>query len=363
MQIRTNSSENQNQVTNIGSSAQEQTAQKTGSKVQKKNNTTSIFAGDLGIGMQNDMITQRKQSAQRLALKIIGDAWNSDRKIDQTIEGYQDKIAQLKAEIEENCNQIDLRDEWKEKLRQEYGVAQDSQEQQDLKLLEREADVEANKFRSNQKPIFLTDEEQERLNEIHEQGLTEYQERCMKFHGQQNSLKTANDKLQTKIQGYNQAITSTKQERLKSHEMADAQKRAAEVLAEASKEVIGMLMDEAKDHVDEELEEKVEEAKKEAEEKAEQEEKIEERKEAQEELEARINEAHARNIEQEERRREAEERSREDTDLLDSMMDVGMGGLGATAADVKAAIREMLHKMKLLEEDLKGSVIDDTVED
>lgn len=362
MQIRTNSVENQSQITNIGSSTQEQNAQKAGSKAGKRNNTTSIFAGDLGIGMQNDIITQRKQSAQRRALKIIGDAWNGDRKIDRTLDGYRDKIAQLKAEINENLDQIDLRDEWKEKLRQEYGVREDSQEQQDLKLLEKEAEVEANTLRHNPKNIYLTDEEQKRLAEIHAEGLTEYQERCLKIHGQQVSLETANDKLQTQIQGYNQAIEATKQERLKSHEMVDAQKRADEVLAEASQEVIGLLIDEAKDHVDDELEEQVEDAKKKAEEKAEQEEKIEERHKKQEELEARIDEAHARNIEQEERRREAEERSGEDADILEGMMDVGMGGLGATAADVKAEIKEMLHKMKLLEEDLKGSVIDDKVE-
>ena len=363
MRIRTNSVENQNQVNNIGNSAQEQTAQKAGSKEKKNNNTMSIFAGDLGIGMQNDIITQRKQSAQRLALKIIGDAWNSDRKIDQTIEGYRDKIAYLKAGIDENMEQVELRDEWKEKLRQEYGVREDSQEQQDLKLLEKEADAEADKYRRNPKNIYLTDEEKERLAEIHAQGLTEYQERCMNLHGQQSFFESEIDKLQTEIKGYNQAIAATKQERLKSHGMADAQKRADEVLAEASQEVIGLLIDEAKDHVDDELEEQVEDAKKKAEEKAEQEEKIEERNEKQEELEARIDEAQARKIEQEERRREAEERSREDTDLLDNIRDVGMGGLGATAADVKAAIKDMLHKMKLLEEDLKGSVIDDKAED
>ena len=363
MQIRTNSVENQNQVTNIGSSAQEQTAQKAGDKARKNDSTTSIFAGDLGIGMQNDIITQRKQSAQRLALKIIGDAWNGDRKIDQTIEEYRDKIAQLRSEIEDNWDQIELRDEWKENLRQEYGVGEDSQEQKDLKLLEKEAEVEANRYRSNPKNIYLTEEEQERLAEIHAQGLTEYQERCMNLHGQQVSLESANDKLETRVQGYNMAIASTKQERLKSHEMVDAQKRADEVLAEASKEIIGLLMDEAKDHMDSEHEEQVEDAKKKAEEKAEQEEKVEKRNEKREELEARIDEAHARNIEQEERRREAEERSREDAELLDSVRDVGMSGLGATAADVKAAIKEMLHKMKLLEEDLKGSVIDDKIED
>lgn len=364
MQIRTNSSENQNQsqVFNVNGAAQEQEAQKSGSKAQKSNKT-SIFAGDLGIGIQNDIITQRKQFAQRKALKIIGDAWNSDRKLDHTIEGHRDRIAQLKEEIAQNMEQIEMRDEWKERLRQEYGVKEDSQEQQDLKLLEKEADVEANKYRHNPKNIYLTEEEQERLAEIHKQELTEYQQRVLKIDGQQSRFETEIDEMQYEIQFCNRSITSIKQERLKTHGMVDAQKEADQILAQASKEVIGMLMGEAKDHVDKELEEKVEEAKKEAEEKAEKEEKIEEKKEKLEELETRIDEIRAKNAEQEELRREAEERSREDADLLDSMMEVGMGNIGMTTSDVKAAIKNMLHKMRLLEEDLKGSMVDEEVSD
>ena len=361
MQIKANP--NENQVISVSSAAQERAAQRAGGKAQKNNNKSTIFAGDLGIGMQNDIVTQRKQRAQKKALKMITDAWNGDRKLDDTIKGYQDKISQLKSEIEENMEQIQLRDEWKENLRQEYGVAEDSQEQQDLKLLEKEADIEANKTRRNPKNIYLTDEEQERLAQIHEQGLTEYQERCMKIDGQQGRYESEIDKLQTEIQGYNKAITSTKQERLKYHDMVDAQKKAEDLMEAVGKEAVGLLMGEAKDHVDEEIEEQVEEAKKEAEEKAEKEEKIEERKEKQEELEARVDETRAEREEQEARRREAEERSREDAELLDSMMKAGMGGVGVTKADVKAAIKEMLHKMKLLEEDIKGSLIDEEISD
>ena len=361
MQIKANP--NENQVISVSSAAQERAARRAGTKSQNRNNKATIFAGDLGLGMQNDIVTQRKQRAQRKALKMINDAWNGDRKLDDTIKGYQDKIAQLKTEIEQNLEQVQMRDEWKENLRQEYGVAEDSQEQKDLKLLEKEADVEANKFRHNPKNIYLTDEEQERLAQIHEEGLTEYQERCMKIDGQQGRYESEIDKLQTQIQEYNRSIKAIKQERLKYHEMVDAQKKADKVLEAASREVIGLLMDEAKDHVDEELEEQVEEAKKKAEEKAEKEEKIEERKEKQEELEARVDETRAEREEQEERRREAEERSREDAEILDSMLEAGMGGIGVTKADVKAAIKEMLHKMKLLEEDIKGSLIDEEVSD
>ena len=361
MQVKASS--NDNQVININSAAQERAAQREGGKAQKNNNKSTIFAGDLGIGMQNDLITQRKQRAQRKALEIITNAWNGDRKTDQTIAEYKDKLAELYARREENLAEFDKLDEQKEALRQTYGVQKDSQEQKDLELLEKEADWRRQSIIDDEKAITFTDEEQERLAEIHKQGLTEYQERCMKLDGRQGDLEVDNWKVRKEIRGYNSAVTATKLERLKYHDMVDAQKNADKVLEAASKEVIGLLMDEAKDHVDEELEEQVEEAKKEAEEKAEKEEKIEERREKQEELEARIDETRAEREEQEARRREAEERSREDADLLDSMMKAGMGGVGVTKADVKAAIKEMLHKMKLLEEDLKGSLVDEEVSD
>lgn len=39
-------------------------------------------------------------------------------------------------------------------------------------------------------------------------------------------------------------------------------------------------------------------------------------------------------------------------------MDAGMGGVSVTS-DVQSDIKDMLHKMKLLEEDIKGSMVDD----
>ena len=359
MQIKANP--NENQVISISAAAQERAARRAGSKAQNRNNKATIFAGDLGLNMQNDIVTQRKQRAQRKALKMINDAWNGDRKTDQTIVEYQDKIRQLKSELEENQDIVLRGEAHKEELRQLYGVGEDSQEQKDLELLEKEA--ESKKHYANSDQVKLTDEEKERLAEIHAQGLTEYQERCMAIDEEQANFEEIIDKLKTAIQVYSNAVTATKLERLKFHDMVDAQKKADKVLEAASKEAIGLLMDEAKDYVDEELEEQVEEAKKKAEEKAEKEEKIEERKEKQKELETRIDETREEREEQEERRREAEERSREDADILDSMLEAGMGGIGVTKADVKAAIREMLHKMKLLEEDIKGSLIDKEISD
>ena len=57
-------------------------------------------------------------------------------------------------------------------------------------------------------------------------------------------------------------------------------------------------------------------------------------------------------------RREVQERSREEADLLETMMEAGMGNVG-NVSEVQSEIKNMIHKMKLLEEDLKGSTVDE----
>lgn len=389
MQIRANA--NENQIINSGSAARERAAQREG-KQFGKNGRKSIFAGD--IGMQQDRIMQRRERARQRALKIVGDAWNGDKKIDQNILDIRDRAAQLMDEKKENLDVIETSKMQKEALREQYGVAADSQEQKDLELLEKadrakdpwfgvhltaeeEARVEVLKKRRlseddkellrkkalSEDPVTgvqLTEEEKEKAAwlEAREDGLTEYQERCLEIDVYQRTYEKRNLEIDKELMGCYGSIRATKLERLKYHEMVNAQKKADEVMDAAGKEILGMLVEEAKDHVDEELEEPREEAKEEAEEKAEEEEKIEEREEKQEELEAQVDAAQVRSEEQEELRREAQERSREEADLLETMMEAGMGNVG-NVSDIQSEIKNMLHKMKLLEEDLKGSTVDD----
>lgn len=389
MQIRANT--NENQVINVSSAARARAQERSGINSQDQQKRKTIFMGDLNV--KKDAVTQRKMHAQQKALKIIGDAWDGDRRIDRDVQDIRDMLVQLREEKDANLEVIAQGEAQKEALRQQYGVAPDSQEQKDLELLEKNADA-----LRHPDEVFLTDEERARLKEIKgqppetsedfellqrkaeadEKGLeitfteeeqarlkemegiplTEYQKRCMEIDSYQQVYERENDLIDDKIEAYNGSIRAIRQERLKFHEMVNAQKKADAVMEAASKEVIGMLMEEAKDHVDEEIEEKREEAEEKAEEKAEEEEKIEERNEEQEELENRIDEAHAKNEEREELRREAEERSREDAVLLGDMMDAGMGGMNSVS-NVQTDVKNMLHKMKLLEEDLKGSMVDE----
>ncbi len=388
MQIRAN--ENENQVIQVSSSARARAQERAGRNGQEEQKRNTIFMGDLNV--KKDPITQRKQYAQQKALKMVGDAWDVDRKIDQNIQDIRDKLRQLEDEYVENLGYIAEGDAQKEQLRQQYNVAPDSQEQKDLELLQKKAD-----YMRHPDEVTLTEEERARLKEIsgrppetkeevellqrkadaekfglevewteEEEALlkemegvplTEYQERCLKIDGYQKIYETRNDVIKDQIAAYNGSIRATRLERLKFREMEKAQKKAEEVMEAAGKEIIGMLMEEAKDHVDEEMEETKEEAEEKAEEEASQEEKIEERKEDTAELEQRIDEAHRENEAREELRREAEERSREDAVLLGDIMEAGMGT--GSLSDVKFDVKNMLHKMKLLEEDLKGSIVDE----
>ena len=389
MQIRAKA--NENQIINTAGAARERAAQREG-KQFGKNGRKSIFAGDIGV--QQDSITLRRQRAQKKALKIVSDAWNGDRKIDQNMMEVRDRAAQLNAEKKENLDIIAEGEAKKEALRQQYGVSADSQEQKELELLQRAEDakyerknylltedewkqVEELKKRQLSEEdqellrkkalsedsatgVQLTDEEKEKVAQLEgrEDRLTEYQERCLAIDKFQRTYETRNQQIDEELAGCYATIRATRLERLKYHGMVDAQKQADEVMEAAGKEILGMMIEEAKEHVDEELEEPREEAKEKAEEKAEEEEKIAERNEKKEELEAQIDAAHERSEEQEELRREAEERSREDAELLETMIDAGVGNVG-NVSDIQSEIKTMLHKMKLLEEDLKGSTVDD----
>ncbi len=140
------------------------------------------------------------------------------------------------------------------------------------------------------------------------------------------------EEMRGEIDTENAVIRGTRLERLKKDPMVGAGKQAEKIMEAASKEIVGMLMDEAKDHIDEEMAEKTEEAEKKAEEEKEQEEKLEklkEKKEEQEELTEAIADL------------------AQDTVQLDDVK-----------TDIQQEIKDMVTKMKLLEEDIKGAAVD-----
>lgn len=127
-------------------------------------------------------------------------------------------------------------------------------------------------------------------------------------------------------------IREIKRERLKSHAMVDANQEADAVLQAASDEILGMLISEGKEHLDEEMQEKIEQA--------------EEKKEEEKELEERLE---AIKGDKEKKTQETEDMKVETSEVVD---------LEQQQSKAQQEIENMVAKMNLLIEDIKGSTVD-----
>lgn len=343
---------NETQGTQINTQAQEKVQagrnQKASEKQQRKN---VIFAGDLPF--HKDSITLRRQQAQKKAMEFVKDAWNADRKTDQSIAEYNARAEKERKELQINQERIVECRERKENLREGYGVEADSREQKDLELLEK----------SYYPWIYgddLMGEEEQRLAELRGEPLTEYQQKCLEIDKEESIFRNRAESAEIGIEVYNGAVTSMNVERLKFHKMADAQINAKKVMEQAGKDVQELLVGEAKNHVDETYEEQQETAEKKADEKEIQEKKIELRKEQRELMEARIEEAQQENSDAEAAGKERERDARAEASFLKDMAEAGLDVAGSGAA-VQAEIKDMLNKMKLIEADIKGIEVDEEI--
>ena len=291
---------------------------------QEKGGRQSIFAGDLSQNF--DPIAQKQQSARKKVMKIVGDAWASDQTLDDELVNARTRMEESKKAMGEANKEIKWAEDERAALRESYGVEADSQEEQDLKLLEKEHT--ARTFGG----VSLSEEERERLAQIHEEGLTEYQQRSMELYEGEDYYKKQLNEAKGQMKAANDSVSSIKSAQAKSKTMLKAQDTTEQIMEATRKEVIGMLVDEAKDHIDEEMEEKKEEALEKAEKEKEEEERIEKAKEEKEEKE------------------EFTEQVADSTQLLteaDSAME-----------EAQRAIKKVMEEMKLLEEDIKGAAVD-----
>lgn len=348
MQVKVGHNENQAINTNI--QTQEKAATENGRKAAKQQRKATIFAGELPL--HKDSITLRRQQAQKKAMEFVKNAWSTDRKTDQSMEEYRTLADGKREELRINRDRIAECRDRKEKLREGYGVEADSQEQKDLEFLER--------MYSGEFAWGISEEDQQRLAELEGQPLTEYQQKCLEIDGEEKIFKIRAGNAESAIETYNGAVTDMKIERLKYHKMTDAQNNAQKVMEQASEDIQGMLIEEAKDHVEETYEETREEAEKKAEEKEAEEEKIELRKEQKELMEARIDAVREESHEAEETQRDQEKDAREEAALLKDMAEAGLDVAGS-GATVKAEIKDMLNKMKLIEADIKGIEVDEEI--
>ena len=273
-----------------------------------KNGQASIFAGNRNE--KPDLIAQRQQQAKKQIMKIVGDAWGSDRKLEDSLTESRNKLKIHKETIGEANEELKQIKAEKQALKEIYKVEEDSEEARDLKLLEKKVDAER-----QCSGVRLTLEEQEQIAQIEGKGLTEYQERCLELKKRSSLNEERIADAKKGIEEENAAISNMKEANLKSQTMIKAERAADEIKDALKDEIIGMLIDEAKDHIDEEEQERIEKQKEEKEEK--------------------------------------EAFTEEIADSTSSILEAE-----SAMGEALKEIRKIMDEMKLMEEDLKGAAVD-----
>ncbi|MBQ8923510.1 MAG: hypothetical protein IJ053_01830 [Lachnospiraceae bacterium] len=302
-------------------------------KAGNKDNKT-IFAGNLNaISNTQSLVEEKRNQAKKQAMKVIGDAWDKDNKVSADIQKKLDKIDSRKSEINDYESKIrDLEDNKKE-LQESYGVADDSEDQKDLELLEKYQN-----YKNGSKIETFTKDEIARLKELQDIPRTEYQNKVLELNDAVGEFNKEIRSKKSDIAAMNEEIKDTRMEQIASHDMLDAYDAAEKIMEASSKEIIGILTNEMKSTIDEKFAEEKEKADKLAEEKEEKEEKLAEAKEKKEEQEALIEQSiEASRLEQD---------MKMQTQAYDNV------------ADVQKDIQKILKDNNLVDEDLKGIKID-----
>jgi hypothetical protein len=183
-------------------------------------------------------------------MKLISDAWGRDEKTSDEIKNMQQMKADKVAELQEWKSKIKDIDSNKELLREESGVELESREQKDLELLEKyQNNINGSSFDS------FSEEEVERLKELQNTPLTEYQKKALKLNDMKGSVNMEVQMAEREIATITKAITGAKIDKLKSQDMIQAKDGAEEILDAAGKDIIGMLIEEGKENIDEAQEE------------------------------------------------------------------------------------------------------------
>ena len=267
-------------------------------KEQKKELGNSIQASDLNLFQ--DSIADKKKKAMQDAMDLIKEQFESDGIVDETKEEFRKQSAEGKERALAASRELKAIREEKEKLKEEY------------------PDMDSEEYKADMKELEKKEEHW------------------------QKEMQNGQDM----VSSATQVIKGINQEMLKRHDMIDANKLAEESLKAAGKEIVGMMMDEAKEKADN-LEEVVEKAEESKEEKVEQEEAL---KEAQAEQEKRMKELEE---EMEKRRKNREART-----AVNSMPSLDTSQMETMQRQFMDSLQQILDEQALMPEEIKGIVVD-----
>lgn len=315
-------------------------------------NKSGNSAGNIDGGKLNlsaDPVALRRKQAQAQAWNVVKNAWDNDKDVDGQIQKRKDHYSQMEKLHDEAYSGLrDVNDD-KQVLRELYGVEKDGQEQKDLELLQREKEKNAGLGGD------FSEEEEERLSELHSGTLTEYQQRALELHDRAINFKKQMQDAENEMKADTAAVRSIEREKRKHNPMLEAQQAADEIMDAANTEIKGMLLQEAVDHIDEEAEkaeERAEEATEEKEEREEQRDEI--------ALKRAIQKAMIEGTKEAVEEVRAAQRKSEAPDMDTSeLTDIVKGD--SQAEDVGQSLEEIKNSMNLVEADLKGIKVDEGV--
>ena len=123
-----------------------------------------------------DPIADKKEKAKKKAIKIVGDAFANEQKIDDDLNARRERIKFLQKDKGEADKAIREIEDSRAAFRDVYGIDEDGQEEKDLKLLEKE--IRAKMPGSD---VHLSRDEMDAIKKIKEGGLSEYQQRSLEM--------------------------------------------------------------------------------------------------------------------------------------------------------------------------------------
>ena len=301
-------------------------------------NQSTFFAGTLN--QEADPIGLKKQMAQKKALKVVSDAFAADRKLDMEIADRENRIQDLLSERSVAEKAVRELENQKAEIGKEYGLSENGLSDEDWSILSRGSKL----------PNSLSDEEKTRFAELEAQGLTEYYSRCEDIDDMEKPYHQLIGENTSQIKEYETANKAIHKARLdlRNHPMIGAQQEADAIMEAARQEILSMLTDEGMDHLDEEMQEKVEQAKESKEEKEEKEEKLEKIREEKAQKEAQTDAI----------RRKARENEERTEELMEALPAEELLQMSSSQIDIQQEIKDIMNKMKLMEEDIKGTMVD-----
>jgi hypothetical protein len=200
----------------------------------------SINANELNLTGQTDA-EKKALLAQKTALQIKLDQFDKDSSLDSAVKRHETDRDNNSKDAENSQKEVSNLEALKQDIKKTSGVADDSEEQKNLELLEKKL--------KGKEP--LTAEERAQIENMG--PLTEYQEAALRYDLTASVWQERADIAREDAINESRTVTAINLARLPLHGMYDANQKAEKVLEVAEAQIKQQITDDAKETIDEKL--------------------------------------------------------------------------------------------------------------